>query len=331
MRKKQDIQQTSKGQVVLAKCKNISTTYPTIPIIIGLFVIFSIIAPYFLTAYNMQTIMAANAVVLVVAIGQTMVLLTGGIDLSVSTVISASAVVSGVVMASTGNVLLGIVVALAVGLVFGSLNGLMVGYFGLTPFIATMGTQLIARGIAFVLSQGIAVDGTPKPLSDFGFGSLLFLPNLTVVALIILVIAHFLLTQTTWGRHVILFGSNKESARYSGLKTKKLEMSVYMISGFLAGVAGIMSISEVGFAIPGYGDPKLLIIIGAVVLGGTSMSGGEGSISRTLLGVGILAILTSGLNMVGIPFYDQLIVQGILIFIGNWLSMHFSSKSSLAM
>jgi len=309
---------------------NIFKSYPTIPIILVLIIIFSITVPYFLSSGNITTIMAANAVIMVAAVGQTLVLLTGGIDLSVSTVISASAVVSGTVMASTNNIMLGLIIALLVGIIFGFINGVLVGYFKLTPFITTMGTQLVARGIAFVLSKGIAVKGTPKGMIDFGFSSILGIPGIMIVGIIIIIISSFLMKKTTWGRYVILLGSNRNSARYSGINTRKIEMSVYLLSGLFAGIAGFISIANLGNAIPGVGDTLLLIIIGGVVLGGTSMNGGEGSIPRTVLGVGLLAILTSGLNMIGIPFYDQLIIQGILIFIGNWLSTKFSSKTSLA-
>lgn len=305
--------------------------YPTIPIILSLLVTFSLLAPYFLTGSNMKTIMATNAVIMIAAIGQTMVLLTGGIDLSISTVISASAVLSGIVMAATGQIILGLLTAIGVGLTFGLINGMLVGYCGLTPFITTMGTQLVARGMAFVLSRGIAIKGTPRGMIDFGFGELLGIPYVTMVSLILLVVSSIMVTQTTWGRKVILFGSNRISAKYAGLNTKKIEMSVYVLSGVLAGIAGMISIANLGNALPGVGDTILLMIIGGVVLGGTNMNGGEGSISRTILGVGLLAIMTNGLNMLGIPFYDQLIIQGILIFVGNGLAMKFSSKSDLAL
>ncbi len=304
---------------------NFVKRYPAIPILLLLFCAFSVASPYFLVGGNMQTILAANAVVLIAAVGQTLVILTGGIDLSVSTVISASAVVAGTVMGSTGNVFLGVVIAIGVGLVFGLINGVFVGYFGLTPFITTMGTQLVARGIAFVLSQGIAVKGTPAWVMEFGFSDVLGIPSIMLVGFILLVITAILLAKTTWGRHVMLLGSNRSSANYTGINVRKIEMSVYLICGILGGVAGFISIANLGNAIPGVGDTLLLIIIGGVVLGGTSMSGGEGSITRTLLGVGILAVLTNGLNLIGIPFYDQLIIQGFLIFVGNGLAVKFSS------
>ncbi|WP_461205294.1 ABC transporter permease [Clostridium sp. DL1XJH146] len=314
-----------KNGAILGNSLAVAKSYPTIPIILFLLIAFSLASPFFLTGGNMKTVMAANTVVMIAAVGQTMVLLTGGIDLSVSTVISVSAVVAGTVMASTGNILLGLVVALAVGLVFGLINGVLIGYFGLTPFITTMGTQLVARGIAFLLSQGIAVKGTPEGVINFGFSSVAGIPSVTIVSIVILIISTILVTQTTWGRQVILIGSNRDSARYAGINSRKVEMSVYVLSGLFAGLAGMISIANLGNAIPGVGDTLLLIIIGGVVLGGTSMDGGEGSIPRTLLGIGLLAILTSGLNLIGIPFYDQLIVQGFLIFVGNGLSVKFSS------
>ena len=190
---------------------------------------------------------------------------------------------------------------------------------------------MIEWGIALVLSQGIAVKGTPYEMIDFGFGSFLGLPFITMVAIAAVIFVSVLVSQSSWGRQVMLFGSNRASARYSGISSKKVESSVYMLSGLLAGVAGYISIASLGNALPGVGDTLLLIIIGGVVLGGTNMNGGEGSIPRTVLGVGLLAILTNGLNMIGIPFYDQLIIQGILIFLGNNLAVKFSSKSNVAM
>lgn len=312
---------------MINKSLSVVKSYPAIPIIVMLVVAFSTLSPYFFTGGNMESIMTANSVVLIAAVGMTLVFLTGGIDLSISTVISASAVIAGVVMAATGSVFLGTIAAILVGLGFGALNGVLIGYFGLTPFITTMATQLIARGIAFVVSQGIAVKGTPYALLDFGFLTFMGVPAVTIISFVVLIIFGILLAKTTWGRQVVLFGSNRNAARYAGIKTKRIEASVYILSGLLAGIAGMVSIANLGNAIPGVGDTLLLIIIGGVVLGGTSLSGGEGSIARTLLGVGLLAVLTNGLNLLGMPFYDQLIIQGILIFVGNGLAVRLSRST----
>lgn len=304
-------------------------SYPAVPVVLLLLALFSAASPYFATAGNIEAMLGANAVVLIAAVGMTFVFLIGGIDLSISTVISASAVLAGLVMAQTGSIPLGVLTAVAVGAGFGLLNGVLIGYFKLTPFITTMATQLIARGLAFVMSEGIAVKGTPYGLLDFGFLLWFGLPAVMVVALAIAGGGAVVLGHSTWGRHVMLTGSNPSAARYAGLNVARIECEVYLLSGVLAGVAGFVSIANLGNAIPGVGDTLLLIIIGAVVLGGTSMTGGEGSIGRTVLGVALLAVLTSGLNLMGIPFYDQLIIQGVLIFLGTWVAMKLSGRRAL--
>lgn len=301
-------------------------SYPAIAMIAVLFTSFSLLSPYFLASGNIEAMLGANAVVMIAAVGMTIVFLAGGIDLSISTVISVSAVASGLVMAATDNVASGAITALLVGLAFGALNGVLIGYFKLTPFITTMATQLIARGLAFVLSAGIAVRGTPYWMLDFGFMLWFGIPAVTIVALLVVVLLGFTMSQTTWGRHVMLVGSNPEAARFSGINVRLTTFSVYLCSGALGGVAGFMSIANLGNAIPGVGDTLLLIIIGAVVLGGTGMTGGEGSVGRTVLGVAILAILTNGLNLIGIPFYDQLIIQGVLIFLGTWMASKLGQR-----
>ncbi len=303
-------------------------SYPALQIVAVLLVGFSLLSPYFLTTGNFEAMLGVNAVVLIAAIGMTVVFLAGGIDLSISTVISASAVIAGLVMAQSDSVVAGAVTAVVVGLLFGALNGVLIGYCRLTPFITTMATQLIARGIAFVLSQGIAVKGTPYWMLDFGFMVWLGIPAVTLVALGVVIASGVAMSQTDWGRHIMLVGSNAEAARHAGINTRFIDFSVYLFAGAMAGVAGFISIANLGNAIPGVGDTLLLMIIGAVVLGGTGMTGGEGSVERTLLGVAILAILTNGLNLLGIPFYDQLIIQGVLIFLGTWLAMRLGSTRS---
>ncbi len=301
-------------------------SYPALAIIAVLLTGFSLLSPFFLTAGNVEAMLGANAVVLIAAVGMTVVFLTGGIDLSISTVISVSAVVSGLAMAATGNVALGAVTAVAVGFAFGVLNGVLIGYFQMTPFITTMATGLIARGLAFVFSSGIAVRGTPYWMLDFGFVLWLGIPAVMVIALAVVLVSGLAMAHTTWGRHIMLVGSNAEAARFSGLNVRFTTFSAYLFAGTLGGVAGFISIANLGNAIPGVGDTLLLIIIGAVVLGGTGMTGGEGSVERTILGVAILAMLTNGLNLLGIPFYDQLIIQGVLIFLGTWMAMKLGTR-----
>lgn len=301
------------GSYVLVIVKN----YPTLPFLMLLILFFSCVSPYFLSAGNARSILAVSSVVMIAALGETFVLLTGGIDLSVSAIISVSAILSGTAMAHTGNIALGVIVAIAVGVGFGLLNGILIGRLGLTPFIVTLGTQLVARGIAFMVSKGIAVGKMPASLIDFGFLHILGIPAIAWVAVFFVALCVFFASGTTWGRYVYLLGSNTTAARYVGVNTTGMLMSVYICSAVLSSIAGFISIANLGAAIPGVGDTLLLTIIGGVVLGGTSLSGGEGSIMRTVIGIALLAVLTNGLNLIGFPFYDQLIIQGLLIFVGT--------------
>lgn len=301
-----------------------------LPILIPLWVVFAVSTPAFATMRNIQTLLAATAVVAVVAIGETLILLTAGIDISVASVVACSAIVSAYVMESSdGNVLLGILVALGVGLLFGIFNGFFVAKVGLTPFVLTLGTHLIARGIAFTISKGYAIRA-PELVRKFGRADWFGLPAIAVIAIALMLLFGFILSNTTYGREVILVGANASAAKYVGIRKTRIIASVYIIAGFLSGLAGFLSIANLGAAIPGVGDPILLTIIGGVILGGTSMFGGIGSMGKTAMGVLLLATLTNGLNLLGFDFYDQLIAQGIVIVIGTALTVRFGQQQQPA-
>ena len=289
-----------------------------LPILVAVWIIFSIISPVFLTIGNAQTLLAATAVIAIAAIGETLVLITAGIDLSVASVAACAGVVSAYVIGPEGDPLTGLFIALGIGLVFGVFNGISVAYLGLTPFVLTLGTYLIARGIAFSVSEGISL-GVPQPIRLFGSSKLFEIPYIAIVAIILMIVFGLILTKTTWGRHVYLVGTNPSAADYVGIRRKLIIFSVYTITGLLSGLAGFMAVANLGAALPGVGDKILLIIIGGVILGGTSMFGGSGSIGKTALGILLLASLTNGLNLLGFDFYDQLIAQGIVIVLGTAL------------
>lgn len=291
-----------------------------IPILIPLWIIFALLTPAFATWTNAKTVLAVSAVVTTVAVGETLILLTGGIDLSVATVVSCSAVLAATVMGPEGDPFAGLMIALLVGLAFGLVNGFAVAVIGVTPFVLTLGTYLIARGIAFSVSEGIAVR-VPRAIRDFGKVDVLGIPSIALVAIAVLVIFGFLLSKTTWGRYVYLLGSNEEASRYVGIRRQLVKASVYIIAGVLSGLGGFLSIANLGVAIPGVGDKILLTIIGGVILGGTSLFGGEGSMWRTALGVLLLSTLTNGLNLLGFEFFDQLVAQGIVILLGTSLAV----------
>lgn len=296
-----------------------------LPLLIVLWIVFAALSPAFGTVQNFQTMLAATSVVAVAAIGETLVLISAGIDLSVATVAACSAVLSAKAMESSGNPLVGILVALGVGLLFGLVNGFSVAKLGLTPFVLTLGTHLISRGIAFSVSKGYAIRA-PKVVRQFGYANWLGIPAIAVVAIAMLLLFGFLLAKTTWGRYVYLLGTNESAARYTGIHCAWVKMSVYVIAGTLSGLAGFLSIANLGAAIPGVGDTILLLIIGGVILGGTSLFGGFGSMTRTVIGVLLLQILTNGLNLLGVDFYDQLIAQGVVIVIGTGVIVRLGNE-----
>jgi len=289
-----------------------------LPVALVIWLILALLNSTFATWPNIQTILAASAVVLTAAIGETLVLLTGDIDVSVATVATCSGVVAAAVMGREGDPAVGLLVALLVGAGFGLINGIACGVFGLTAFIFTLGTMLVARGIAFSISEGIAMR-IPRAIRDFGRLDVIGIPAIAVVALVAVAVFAFILSQTTWGRQVYLLGSNAAAAHYVGIRRRLVRLSVFLVSGALGGLAGYLALANLGVAIPGLGDTILLTIIGGVIVGGTSLFGGEGSLWRTVVGVLLLAGLTNGLNLIGIPFYDQLIVQGVVILIGTAL------------
>jgi ribose transport system permease protein len=300
--------------------------YPILFIAISVWAVLAAATPNFATADNIAIILSASAVILVAATGQTLVLLTGGIDASVATVAACSAVLAAAVMGREGSPLVGLAVALLVGGAFGLANAVAVAALRLTPLVFTLGTMLVARGIAFSVSQGVAMR-VPRELRDFRRMELFDFPAIVIVALLVLVIFGLLLSQTSWGRHVYLLGNNEQSARYVGIRHRLVKASVYLISGLLGGLAGYLSIINLGVAIPGVGDTILLTIIGGVIVGGTSLFGGEGSIWRTVIGVLLLASLGNGLNLLGFQFYDQLVVEGIVILIGATLAVRLSQST----
>jgi ribose transport system permease protein len=298
-----------------------------LPILIPLWIVFSLLSPTFATQRNLQTLLAATAVVAVAAVGQTLVLIIAGIDISVASVAACSGIIAAAVMGNEGEWWVGLGVALGVGLFFGLFNGVSIAKLGLTPFVLTLGTHLVARGIAFTVSKGIAIP-VPEVIRTFGKTNWFGIPAIAVIAILTMMVFGVLLTQTTWGRHLYLLGAHPNAARYVGIRRGLIVTSVYTISGVLSGLAGFLAMANLGAAIPGVGDKILLTIIGGVILGGTSMFGGIGSMQRTAMGVLLLATMTNGLNLLGFDFYDQLIAQGIVIIAGTALTARLGQEQA---
>jgi ribose transport system permease protein len=209
--------------------------------------------------------------------------------------------------------LAGAAAAVALCGLVGLLSGVMVTAFGMPPFIVTLATMSIARGLAQILSRGQSIYQVPEDFSWLATGNSLGVPNEVVVMVVLYLIAHFVMTRTTFGRWVYAVGGNREAARLSGVPVFAVLLLVYVLSGALAGVGGVMEASRLGSGSPLYGNMYELYVITAVVVGGTSLAGGEGKIFGTLIGALTIAVIRNGMNLMNIESYTQGVVMGVLI------------------
>jgi ribose transport system permease protein len=282
----------------------------------GLFIlglVFTILSPYFFSVNNLLTVATQTAVIAIIAIGQTYVLITGGIDLSIGSNIALSAMVAGLFMRANLPVPLAILSGLITGLASGAVSGTLVAFGNIPPFIATLGTMTVVRGISLTLTQGIPVSGLPRTFTRWGTDSTLGIPNPVIVMVLLVLIFGFVLAKTKLGRHIYATGSNFEAARLSGVNTKKVLIAVYVFSGLLAAFAGLLMAARIISAQPAAGDGYELDAVASSVIGGTSTMGGEGSIAGTFIGAFVIGILRNGLNLIGISPFLQKIVIGVVI------------------
>ncbi|MDR2798787.1 MAG: ABC transporter permease [Treponema sp.] len=282
----------------------------------GLFllgVVFTILSPYFFSVNNLLTVATQTAVIAIIAIGQTYVLITGGIDLSIGSNIALSAMIAGLAMRVNLPVPLAILAGLTTGLTSGAVSGVLVAFGNIPPFIATLGTMTVARGISLTLTQGIPISGLPKGFTRWGTDYTLGIPNPVMVMVLLVLIFGFVLAKTKLGRYVYAVGSNFEAARLSGVNTRKTLIFVYVFSGLLAAFAGLLMAARIISAQPAAGDGYELDAVASSVIGGTSTMGGEGTIAGTFIGAFVIGILRNGLNLIGISPFIQKIVIGVVI------------------
>jgi ribose transport system permease protein len=286
--------------------------------LIGLLILcigISIITPRFFSYGNIKNVLTQVSVNAVIAIGMTFVILTGGIDLSVGSILAVSAAVAASIMKSTGNIYLSIFAALAIGSVIGLINGVLISKGKIQAFIVTLATMTIFRGVTYVFTNGTPISGLGQKFSGIGNKTILGFPIPVVIMIIVFGIAFYVLSQTRYGRYLYALGGNEDSARLSGINTDKVKTLVYVICGATAALSGIIVTSRIGSASPNAGVGFELDAIAAVVVGGTSLSGGEGSVGGTIIGALIIGVLSNGLNLVNVsPFY-QAIVKGLVILL----------------
>lgn len=249
----------------------------------------------------------------------TFVILTGGIDLSVGSILGFSGAIAASLVVSGQNIVLAVIAAIAVGAGIGFINGLVISKGKLQPFIATLASMTILRGATLVFTDGKPITtGTTEGALAFGKiggGSILGIPTPALMMIIAFLVCAYILNQTRMGRYTYALGGNEEATKLSGLNTDKIKIFAYTMSGVLAAIAGIIITSRLFSAQPTAGDGYELDAIAAVVLGGTSLSGGKGKITGTIIGVLIIGILSNALNLLDVSSYYQMIAKGIVILI----------------
>ena len=283
--------------------------------LILLFLIFSLASPVFLTSSNLVAILLMTAVNGILAVGITFIIVSGGIDLSVGTVMTFGSVIAGVCCTNLHLPLwLGIICSILAGVLCGFVNGVTIAYLKLPPFIATMGMMNITRGLNLVITDSRPIYFTETPaFLKIAIAPVAGIPLGALIFFLCAGIAAFLLSKTVIGRYCYSIGSNEESTRLSGINTNKWKIAIYSMSGAFFGIAGIVMASRVASAQPSLGAGYEMNAIAAAVIGGASLSGGEGSILGTIIGAFIITVLTNGLRILSVPQEWQMVVTGLII------------------
>ena len=306
-----DRQKTSKAQA----WKNFIQVAGILPILVAICVIFSLVTPNFLSVGNFINVIRQASINIVLATGMTFVILTGGIDLSVGSILGVTAVVGVLVSLVPGLGWFAVPAALIAGVFLGLLNGSLVAYLGLPPFIVTLGSYTALRGVAYLVANGTTVINRNLNFAWVGNNYVGPIPWLVIIAFLAVLASWFVLRRTVLGRHIYAVGGNIRAARLTGIKVSQVLLFVYGVSGLLSGLGGIMSASRLYSATGMLGQGYELDAIAAVILGGTSFTGGIGTIWGTLLGALIIALLNNGLTLMNVSFFWQLVVKGLVIII----------------
>ena len=291
----------------------------TFAAVIVLFIFFSIVAKNFFTARSVLSLLLQTSAVTIMGIGVTFTIITGGIDLSIGSVIALSGTVAVMAAIAGVPIWLSMIIGLLVGVVCGFLNGLMITRLKLPPFIATLGMMMVARGVALTITNANAWPA-PEGFGELGNGTIFGtgpqFPGIAYPVLLMIAVAiifSFILTKTRIGRYTYAVGSNEEAARLSGIKVDRVKIVAYMISGLLAGLVGIILASRMVTSQPNRADGYELNAIASAVIGGTSLMGGVGTVAGTVIGSFIIGILSVGLTMAGANYFLQKIVIGLVV------------------
>ena len=289
--------------------------YRSVLILLVICVFATILSPSFLSVTNLFNVFKQITVAGIVGCGMTFVILTGGIDLSVGSILGLSGVLASGVLASTGNTAAAVAVSLIVGVACGAVNGFFVSVCGIPTFISTLGMMTLLRGVILVYTKGSPIPIKVDSYKFFGKDSIAGIPVPVIILIVVFLLAHYILTQTTYGRSVYAVGGNREAARLSGIRVKTSEFLVYTLNGLMCGMAGLILTARLGSAQSTSGTGIEMDAIAAVILGGTSLSGGVGFVLPTVVGAMIMGIIDNILTLMNVNPHATNIVKGAVILI----------------
>jgi ribose transport system permease protein len=289
--------------------------------IILLIVVMSFASPYFLSKANFEAVVVGMVPTAIIVVGMTILLVAGSFDLSVGSVLALSSTVVAILLLAGVPIPLAILGAALVGAAIGLLNGVIVCGLGVNPLIATLGTMLMARGLALVFTEGFSLTNLPPAFSVFGQTRVLGLPVMVWVMLAILILGDIALRRTRFLRQAYFIGSNEKSAALSGIAVNKVRIVCFIISGLLAALAGVMLASRLMSGTPTAGNALELQVLAAAVIGGASLRGGEGTIFGATLGVIFVALISNAMTMLAISIYWQMIVTGLVLVLAVAIDM----------
>lgn len=288
-------------------------TYGILIFLIVLFVLLSLSSPYFLTVDNLTKVLRQVAVVGIVTVSMTMVILTGGIDLSVGSILGLTSIVLAKLMVAGISVPIAIIITLISGMGLGLFNGFLINKIKISPLISTLGTMTIYSGISYIVTKGVSIFGFPKSFSFIGQGYILRVPVPIIILILVYIFGFFILNDTRFGRYLYGIGANEKASILSGVDVVKIKYIVYMISGLLASLASVVMLSRINSALPSTGAGLEFDVVTAVVLGGISVNGGEGKLQGVVIGLLIIAILSNGMILLGVDTYFQTVVKGAVL------------------
>jgi ribose transport system permease protein len=296
------------------------TTVPGVAVVLVLLsALFAVIAPGFLSTANLSNVLMQSTILLMIALPMTLIIMTEGLDLSVGAVLTLASVVLALTVVATGSFILSLAAAIAVGLAFGVLNGILVAWMAIPPFVATLGTLGAAQGLALIVSDGQSVVGIPSSIQFVYSGKLAGVPMPIVLGGAAYLFFHVLLYHTRFGTYVSALGGNREALKLAGVRDREMLIAVYGIGGIMAGVAAMMLTARMNAGHPTAALGMEFDAIAAVAVGGTSFERGNGWLFGTLLGVFAVGILRNGLNLMAVPSSAQVACIGVLVILALFI------------